>query len=381
MSHIAYVIPTIDRLGGAEGQMLLLATGLIDRGWRVDVVALSGDGGDAADAIIAAGAGFVSLHMRKGLADPRGWILFHRWLRRQKPDVVHAHLPHAAWITRWSRVLAPTRVVVDTVHTPALGTAGRRLGYRWSNWLPDKVTAVSRSAAHAHVAARMVQASKLTVLPNGVDTDHFRPDPEARASVRLDLGLTDEFLWFAAGRLEPVKDYPTLLRAMARVPQSARLTIAGAGVMERELRRLAADSGLACRVRFLGFKPDVRRWMQAADAFVLTSRWEGLPMALLEACCCGLPVVATHISGNREIVVDGQTGLFAGAGDATVLADKMTQMMSMTPEERGMMGMLARQRVIRDFSLKAVLDRWEALYGTLLGQHPHPLRYSDRHSG
>src|SRR5271165_5027633 len=102
MSHIALVIPGLDRIAGAERQTILLAHGLHRRAWRVSVVALSGSGSSTAAEFSAAGISFLSLHMRKGLADPRGWIRFHHWLRRERPEVVHAHLPHAAWFCRWS---------------------------------------------------------------------------------------------------------------------------------------------------------------------------------------------------------------------------------------------------------------------------------------
>jgi glycosyltransferase involved in cell wall biosynthesis len=374
VSHVALLIPTLDRIGGAERQTILLAKGLRQRGWRVSVVALSGNGGDAAAELAGAGATFLSLEMRKGLADPRGWVRFNRWLRREVPDVVHAHLPHAVWMARWSRLAAPVRAVVDTLHSSSTGSLGRRLGYRLSNWLPDCVTAVSRSVAEAHVSARMVPASKTTVIPNGVDVEAWRPDQAVRAAVRSELGLVDEFLWFAAGRLEPVKDYSTLLSAFGRTPASARLVIAGGGPLLDELSQLANRLGLADRVRFLGFQGDVRRWMQAADGFVLSSRWEGLPMGLLEAAACALPAVATDVPGTHEAIVDGQTGFLAEAGSAFALDGAMSRMMRTPPEERKAMGERTRQRVIEQFSLEAVLDHWESLYAELLLRNPKPRR-------
>ena len=313
--------------------------------------------------------------MRKGLADPRGWIRFNRWLRRESPDVVHAHLPHAAWLARWSRLAAPVRVVVDTLHSSSTGTLGRRLGYRWSGWLPDRVIAVSRAVAEAHRSAAMAGEDKLTVLPNGVDVGAWRPDAAIRIAVRRELGLHEEFLWFAAGRLDPVKDYPTLLRAMVEVPGHARLVIAGSGPAQTELLRLSAQLGLERRVRFLGFELDVRRWMQAADGFVLSSRWEGLPMGLLEAAACALPAVATDVPGTREVIADGQTGSLAPAGNATALGAAMARLMRTPAEEREAMGERARQRVIERFSLELVLDRWEALYAELLQGNPRPVRW------
>jgi glycosyltransferase involved in cell wall biosynthesis len=376
VSHVALIVPGLDRIAGAERQVILLAKGLCTRGWRVSVVALTGTGGNAASELRAAGAEFQSLEMRKGLADPRGWLRFHRWLRQEAPDIVHAHLPHAAWMARWSRLAAPMRVELDTLHSSSTGTSGRRLGYRWSDWLADQVTAVSHAAAGTHLAAAMVDRSKLTVLPNGVDGETWRPDAEVHTKVRRELGIGDEFLWLAAGRLEPVKDYPTLLRALAKTQGSAKLVIAGCGPLHDELVQMAAELGLEEQVRFLGFEPDLRRWMKAADGFVLSSRCEGLPMVLLEAAACALHAVATNIPGTREVIVPGQTGSLATADSATALAEAMTALMQAPLHERQAMGECARHLVIEQFSLAAVLERWEALYNDLLKHNPKPTHWA-----
>jgi glycosyltransferase involved in cell wall biosynthesis len=372
---VAFVIPGLDRIGGAERQVILLARGLRQRGLKVTVVALSGTGGASAVELQSAGVGFLTLKMRKGLADPRGWIRLNRWLRQQSPQVLHAHLPHAAWMARWSRLAAPVRVLVDTLHSCSTGTLGRKLGYRWSDWLPDRVTAVSSSAAAAHVSSSMVHQARVVALPNGVDETVWRPDAQVKASTRQNLRLDSEFLWFAAGRLEPVKDYPTLLAAMAQLPYTARLLIAGSGPLHGELTQLSARLGLQGRVSFLGFDSDIKRWMQAADGFVLSSRWEGLPVGLLEAAACALPAVATNAPGTPEVLVDGKTGWLSPVGDPAALSKSMTRLMLASPEERLAMGQRARQHVVGQFSLEAVLDRWQALYADLLDRNPKPRRW------
>ncbi len=368
MSHAAIAIPGLNRIGGAERQAMLLAKGLRRRGWRVSVVVLSGDGGAAAAELRACGVAFTSLEMRKALADPRGWIRFHRWLKREQPDVLHAHLPHAAWLCRWSRLAAAVPVMVDTLHSSCTGKSGRRFGYSLSRWLPDHVTAVSHATSVSHLAAGMVRKERLSILGNGIEVEAWAPNIQARAKARRQLGLTDEFLWMAVGRLEAVKDYPTLLRAMARAPENAGLLILGTGPLEGELVKQAEQFGLKRRVWFMGFEPNVERWMQAADGFVLSSRYEGLPMVLLEAGACGVPAVATDVPGTREVVVDGVNGWLARAGDPNNLHEAMTRLMRMPLEERYAMGECARRRVVKEFSMDIVLNRWEQLYESLLAQ-------------
>jgi len=374
MAHIAILIPGLNRIGGAEQQVILLSLGLVRRCWRVTVIALSGDGGAAASQLASGGVGFVRLEMRKGLADPRGWLRLRRWLQCEKPEILHAHLPHAAWMARWSRLGAPCRVLIDTLHSSSTGAAMRHAGYRLSDWLTDRVTAVSEAVAETHRTAKMVRPDKLLVLANGIDLERWRPHLEAREELREQLGLKDEFLWVAVGRLDAVKNYPVLLRALARTPESGHLAIAGSGPLEEDLRRQVRGLNLGNRVRFLGFEPDVLRWLQAADGFVLASRWEGLPLAVLEASACALPVAATDVAGTREVVLPGQTGLLSASGDATALSESMMQIMQMNSSERARMGGCGRAFVAERFSLGSALDRWETLYAALLQQNPIPRR-------
>lgn len=380
MRHIAQIIAGLDRIGGAEQQVTLLARGLRDRGWRVSVVVLTGSGGLAAPQFESAGVEFVSLDMRRGLADPRGWLRFHRWLRRAAPDVVHAHLTHAAWLARWSRLAAHVPVIVDTLHSSATGRFARRLGYRLSNFLPDRVTAVSQAAARPHLAARAVSRDKLEVLPNAVEPERWQPDHQLRNVARRELGLGGEFLWLAAGRLEPVKDYPTLLRAMTMLPEPSKLIIAGDGRQQAELTALSAHLGLARRVRFLGFAHDLERWMCAADAFVLSSLWEGLPTALIEASAAALPAVATDVPGVREVLGPAaDAARLPAPRDPAALARAMAGLMQLAPGARHAIGAAAQQFALEEFSLSTVLNRWESLYRSLLDTCPGSRRFFIRY--
>lgn len=363
----AFVIPGFDRIGGAERQTILLAEGLRRRGWTTAVVALSGSSSKTASRFRTAGIDYLNLEMRKGVADPRGWFRFAQWLRSWQPHIVHAHLPHASWLARWSRLSLPGYALVDTLHSSSTGCRTRRLGYRLSGWLAGRVTAVSQAVACSHTAAGLVNPRKTVVLPNGVDTGTWMPDESLRDLVRGNLGVQDKFLWIAAGRLAPVKDYPTLLRALSLLPACAHLLIAGEGALRTELERLVRELQLRDRVQFRGFVSDIRQYLCAADAAVLSSQWEGLPMVLLEAGACGLPCVATDVPGSREAVTVGQNGLLATPANPAALAEKMQQLMDAPFAIRQAMGMQARQRVVQRYSLDTVLDRWERLYFEEIG--------------
>ncbi len=378
MSHVAFVIPGLDRIGGAERQVMLLAAGLAQREWRVTVIALTGEGGDAAEDLARSGVSFLSLHMRKGVADPRGWVRLHRRLLANRPDIVHAHLPHSSWMARVSRPFAPVRVVLDTIHTAAATPTARRMAYKVTTRLSDFVTAVSSGVAASCRANGIAKADRIILIPNGIDTAMWTPDRAVRAQVREELGVRDEFLWCTVGRLEPVKDHALLLHALATLPGHAHLVIAGTGRLEPELRSLARELQLESRVRFLGFQPDPRRWLQAADGFAFSSRWEGLPISLLEAGACGLPCVATDVSGVLEIVEHGITGFVAAPGDIASFRAEMMRLIAAEPAERLVMGMRARSRIVERFGIDAVIDAWERLYCEMLSERPVPRRFASR---
>jgi len=352
---IALIIPTIDHIGGAERQLLHLARELASRGWQVTVVALSGTGGPEAATLRSLNISFLSLEMRKAWLDPRGWLRFLRWARLHRPDILHAHLPHATWFARCIRPFARIGVLIDTIHTTSTGTNGRKLLYRITNPLTTHVTCVSHAVAESALAARMVSAAKLTLLPNGVPL----PPLTARQS-------SPTFRWIAVGRLAPVKDYPTLLHAFATLPSHATLQIVGTGPEELTLRSLSASLNIADRVHFSGFHADIPPLLAQADAFVQSSLWEGLPISILEASASALPVVATDAAGTREALIPGQTGLIAPIGDSSALAATMAEVMALPHSERKKIGQHGRQFVEQNFSLSAITTQWEALYRRLL---------------
>ncbi len=190
--------------------------------------------------------------------------------------------------------------------------------------------------------------------------------PGARESLRREAGVDDrEFAWLAVGRFEVAKDYPNMLRGFARVRERqprAVLLLVGRGSLQPETEALARELGLAGAVRFLGVRSDVPVVMSAADGYVMSSAWEGMPMVLLEAAAAGLPIVATSVGGNREVVRNEETGFLVPATDPEALGLAMLRLMSLTAEQRRSMGERGREHVRANYGLHRVAERWERLY-------------------
>ena len=169
------------------------------------------------------------------------------------------------------------------------------VAYRLTDRLADVSTNVSNKAVQAFIAQRAVRPGRMFAIDNGVNTQEFAFDPTDRDRLRAEFQLDTEVpLLLAVGRLREQKDYPNLLRAIARIaaePALPRLMIVGDGPLRKGLERLAESLGVAERVYFLGIRHDIAALMSAADVFVLSSAWEGLPVVLLEAMASERAVV------------------------------------------------------------------------------------------
>ncbi|WP_243031838.1 glycosyltransferase [Thermus altitudinis] len=363
--------------GGAETQVFLLASGLMRRGWDVQVISLL-PGGDLRGELEAAGIPVMDLSMNRGMPDPKAIWRLARALRRFRPNVLHAHMIHANLLARVVRLLVPVPVVVCTAqNTLEVGRTFRterstHLAYRLTDFLCDLTTQVSREGYARFLEGKAVRPDKLRFVPNAVDTQRFVPNPHTGLRLREELGIErDAFVWLAVGRLEEQKDYPILFQSFSQVvPEYPRvqLLVVGQGSLEKELRQLVESLGLQTSVRFLGLRKDVPDLMNAADAFVMSSAWEGMPMVLLEAHATGLPIVATNVGGIPDVVVQERTGFLVPPKDPTALAEAMKRLMGLPLEDRLKMGSEGRAWVVSHYSLDAILNLWEALYTSILAQ-------------
>lgn len=354
--------------GGAEIQVVLLAKGFKQRGWDVSVESMLPPQ-DFVEELTAHGVAVTSLGMQRGVPNPIAiWRLARRWMSFQ-PDVVHCHMVHANLLGRITRILAPPRVLIATAHNIWEGPKWRDWAYRLTDGLGDLTTNVSQAALDRYVKDRLVPREKSVYMPNGIETGRFAPDEELRKRKRRELGWEGNFVWLAVGNLRPAKDYPNLIAAFAqhqRNKNGVRLAIAGYGDLLPKLKEQIVQMQLDGCVELLGARSDVRELMLAADGLVMSSAWEGLPLVLIEASASGLPIVATKVGGNGEIVADGQTGFLPPPKNSDALAAAMDRMIALDVPRRRQMGLAARQRAEQYYGIEAVLSKWENIYEQLL---------------
>jgi len=361
-SSIVFLLTSLS-FAGAEVQVVNLATELRRRHWKVRVVSMLPPEA-LADKLEKQGIEYVSLNMRRGVADPRVLFKLARLLRGWRPQVLHCHMVHANLLGRLVRLLVSVPVVISTAHSINEGGWLRERLYRLTDSLASITTNISQAAVDRYVEVGAVPRGRIRFIPNGLDLETFRSNPELRQEMRRKLQLLEPFIWLAVGRFDEAKDYPTMLQAFARTAgeQPAVLLLVGGDGLEEKMMPLVQRLGLESRVRFLGVRDDIQLLMKGADGYLMSSAWEGMPMVLLEAAATGLPIVTTDVGGNREVVEDEVSGFVVAPGDPDGLARAIQRMMELPAVERHMMGEAGRRRVEQRFGLQAIVDQWEALY-------------------
>jgi len=354
--------------GGAERQLIALARGLRDRGHEVHVCVFYAGGPMEAE-FRATGLPLTVLGKR-GRWDIVGFLgRLARFRRHERPDVLHGYLGMSNSLGVLLRPLHGARVV--------WGVRASDLDGHRDHWIyrldakielllsrfPDLIMTNSR-AGRDHIVKLGFPAAKAIVIPNGIDSDRFRPDDRQRAAVRAELGVAgDELLVGRARRVDPQKDFPTFLRATAIVaPQrpTARFVCVGPGLDDyvRGLKALGEELGLGQRLIWLGARTDMPAVYNALDVMVSSSAYgEGTPNVVAEAMACGVPCVATD-SGDSAWVV-GDTGVVVSRGDVDAMAAAMIDLLDAVSQgaiDRG----AVRQRIITNLSVDRLVDQTES---------------------
>lgn len=362
---VAYVVTRGDDLGGAQVHVRDLAAAMREQGH--DATIICGSPGVFTDELTQRGLPFRSLpNLVRAIHPVKDWLAFRElwiFLGELQPDLITLHSSK----TRLLGCMAARMIGV-----PALSTVH---GWPFADGVPDMrrrfYAFYERQAARLATAVvtvshddkalaerHRIKANRgLMVVHNGMPDDAPRRDHDrASGPVRL----------LMIGRHAPQKDHPTLFSALAQLKEKLwTIDLVGGGPDQAKHRALVQELGLTERVNFLGYRKDVPDLMAAADIYVLASNWEGLPLSIIEAMRAGLPTVASDVGGNREMIVDEQTGYLALHGDAETLACHLAVLID-NPCKRRVLGANARRLFERRFTFEAMFKRTLAIYRDVL---------------
>lgn len=367
---ILHLITSLDR-GGAQTMLTRLVTRL-DRARFMPTVASLIDGGTERETLRQAGVPVASLGMRRGVPSLAAVARLRALVRTEQPALIQSWLYHAdllallaggsvpvAWNIRLSSIDGERHRLQLRILQAVLAACSRR---------PACVMVNSEAGRRRH-AALGYRPRRWEIVPNGFDTDRFRPDPLRRADARRQLGIVDkEPLIGMVARVDGMKDHATFLEAAARVAArrpEARFVLIGAGT-----ETLAVPPAVAPALQALGERGDVEALLPALDLMVLASKGEGFPNAVGEAMACGVPCVASNV-GDAAILI-GETGAIVPPRDAPMLADAMLALLARGPEAFARLGTAARARVVAQYSIAAAVARYEAIYASLVAGSASP---------
>jgi len=362
--------------GGAETTLWRLVRGMDPALFSNHVVCLREEG-PLAPRIRDAGVPVDALGMGAGTPSVGGTCRLIRFLRDRRPAVLQTWLYHADLAGVLAGTLAGVPSILWNIRCADMDLTRyrrtSRLAVRACAGLSrvPRAIVVNSGAGQRHHQILGYRPRQWIRIPNGVDTDAFRPDRDARASVRADLRLAPETaLVGLIARFDPMKDHGGFLKAATIVAAGnagAHFVLAGAGVDDanRDLTSVVHASGLAGRVHLLGARSDIPRITAALDVAVSSSISEGFSNVLIEAMACGVPCVATDAGDSRVIV--GNTGSIVPPGDPAALAAAISGMLRRQGAERAALSDAARRRAHDEFGLERMVRRYEELYSSCLG--------------
>jgi glycosyltransferase involved in cell wall biosynthesis len=362
------IIITLAEVGGAQSHVAALLPALTS---EFEVVVAAHGPGPLREAARAAGARFIALrHVRRALHpwhDLLGLLEVVALVRRVRPDIVHTHSSKAGILGRLGATVAKAPVRLFTAHGWAFaaheGWAARL--YLWADRLAARVTTcvvcVSERERVEGLQARTCRDNRTAVIYNAVDVAAALPAALVGAPPRI----------ISVGRFKAPKDPVTLIRALARLPRNSfRAMLVGDGPDRPLVAAAVRREDLDGAVELVGERGDVPALLAGADAFVLSTRSEGLPMSLLEAMAAGLPVVASAVGGVPEAVIDRETALLVPPRDPEALAQALRALLG-DAELRRRLGKAGRHRAVALFGLSAFRDAHLRLYHALLERSGH----------
>ena len=375
MIRIAHVISGLDT-GGAE-VMLAKLVGAMDRARFSNSVISLTDRGQLGHQIESSGVAVYTLGMRRGRPNILALPRLIRLLRTLRPNIVQSWLYHADLLSTLASKYSGSPILIWNVRCSNMDLGQYRSLTRWVQrvlaWrsaTPAAVVVNSEAGKRQHERLGY-RPRRWDVIPNGFDTQRFRPDSSVRSSVRKEWHVQEDAVIVAlVARVDPMKDHAAFLEAAQEVAKARRnVCFFLVGKDTQALAPAVAARGLTERTRILGHRSDIECLLPGVDVLCLSSGFgEGFPNVLGEAMSCGVPCVSTDVGDARSIIAD--TGIVVPAHDPAALAHAIIDLIDRGPAARELLGRAARARVETEYSLARIVDRYTALYSDLSFNDP-----------
>lgn len=311
------------------------------------------------------------------LRDLRAYRSLSSFFRKERPDVIHTHSSKTGILGRLAAKTARVPTIVHTVHGYAFPGESRwfikaifKFLEKCAGRVTDRIIVLNDNDATIAHTQLGVPLERIELLPNGIDTDIYAPTTtEHRQALRKKMFRIEDsehVIVGMVGRLWFQKNPQCFVRAAIRVVaqrQKVNFTIIGDGEFRSELEEMIRASGHNERIHILGWRSDVSVLLKALDIMVLPSRWEGMPLAILEAMSSAVPVVASDIPGNHHLIQDGMDGRLFPPDDDTALSSALIDLID-NPDKRACFSAKARTKVMAQYTLTARMNKVLTIYET-----------------
>jgi len=364
--NILYIITSWD-FGGAEMQVALLAKKMLQLGHKVKIVSMIKPNKAFCQKYPYLKNYVIHLNMTRGIPNPLAIYKLIKIIKKFKPDVIHAHMIHAIILSRITKLFYKPTKIISTAHSINEGGKLRNLMYRYTDFLSDLNTNVSKKGVNEYIEKGLFSKNKSLFVPNGIvlskEKNYILENTSNLALKKMFDFKENDIILLAVGRLTEAKDYDNLINAINFLDnKNLKLLIAGTGHLKNKIQNKINKFRLQNNIKLLGLRNDIIFLMKNADFFVMSSAWEGLPIVLLEAASVGLPAVVTDVGGNKEIIENDKNGYVVPPNNYKSLANKIDVIINKDRRERKKFGEFSIKKIHNEYEIDVVVKKWLEIY-------------------
>ncbi|WP_299758430.1 glycosyltransferase [uncultured Pontibacter sp.] len=364
---VLFLTPGLGK-GGAEKQLFLLANHLNHKGYTVKIVSLI-DRNMYDQELKQTNIPYKTLNFEQKSLISR-FLAYKNLIIDFKPDIIISFMFAANFLSRLTKFFHKC-IVISSIRNEIFGGKLSEKVLKYTNRLDAATVVNSDTVLNKLLAAGILDKRNAMSIPNVVNlpTYNFSEKIEARSEVRKRFNISsDQFVFLFVAHYRPQKDYDNLFKAISLMKENVKILMAGNLFESSWPYERVKELNIENKVILLGKTEELRELYLSADALVMSSKWEGLPNAILEAMSFELPVISTNVGGVKDLISDGHNGILCDSKNSLKLADSMKAVVNMPPERLKAMGAASRSHVASTFSYEVIMKKWDTLISSSLSK-------------